>query len=117
MSGLNRTEVDMTEQRSAYFSVGEIAILQPPHPSAKHLWGLETTILEVYWSGGGEDAMGRNSPKWSYLTDIQAPPPTDLPEDQHEGWVWCEYDLRKKQQPGESYEAMMERLQGVVCER
>ena len=100
----------MSEQRPAYFSVGEVAILQPPHPSAKHLWGMETTILEIYWSGGGDDAMGRNKPKWSYLTDIPAPPPTDLPEDQHDGWVWCEYDLRKKQQPGESYEALLERL-------
>ena len=107
----------MNEPRPAYFSVGEIAILQPPHPSAKHLWGTETTILQVLWSGGGEDAMGRNSPKWSYLTDVPAPPPTDLPEDQHSGWVWCEYDLRKKQQPGESFETMMERLSEAVTER
>ena len=107
----------MTERRPPYFSVGEVAILQPPHPSAKHLWGTETTVLEVFWSGGGEDAMGQNSPKWSYLTDVPAPPPTDLPEDQHDGWVWCEYDLRKKQQPGESFEAMMERLSEAVTER
>jgi len=53
----------MTKQRPACFWVGEVAILQPPHPSAKHLWGVETTILEGYWSGGGEDAMGRNTPK------------------------------------------------------
>jgi len=107
----------LNEPRPSYFSVGEVAILQPPHPSAKHLWGMETTILQVFWSEGGDDAMGRNSPKWSYLTDIQAPPPTDLPEDQHDGWVWCEYDLRKKQQPGESFESMMERLSEVVTER
>lgn len=107
----------MMDQRAPYFNVGEIAILQPPHPSAKHLWGVETTVLEILWSEGGEDAMGRDSPKWSYLTDVQAPPPTDLPEDQHDGWVWCEYDLRKKQQPGETFEAMIERLSEVVTER
>ncbi|MBV1907917.1 MAG: hypothetical protein KUG78_01265 [Kangiellaceae bacterium] len=100
----------MNEHRPAYFSVGEIAILQPPHPSAKHLWGKETTILDVFWSSGGEDAMGRNTPKWSYLTDIPAPPPTDLPEDQHSGWVWCEYDLRKRHQSGESLEHMIEKI-------
>jgi hypothetical protein len=107
----------MNEPRRPYFSIGEIAILQPPHPSAKHLWGVETTILEIYWSGGGEDAMGRNSPKWTYLTDVPAPPPTDLPEDQHDHWLWCEYDLRKKQQPGESFETMMERLSSAISER
>jgi len=107
----------MNERPRPYFSIGEIAILQPPHPSAKHLWGEETTILEIYWSGGGEDAMGRDTPKWTYLTDIPAPPPTDLPEDQHANWLWCEYDLRKKQQPGESFETMMERLSSAVTER
>lgn len=107
----------MKEPRPPYFSVGEVAILQPPHPSAKYLWGQETTILEIHWSEGGEDAMGKSSPKWTYLTDVPAPPATDLPEDQHDNWLWCEYDLRKKQQPGESFEALMERLSSAIVER
>lgn len=107
----------MKDQRPPYFSIGEVAILHPPHPSAQHLRGVETTILEIYWSGDGEDAMGRNSPKWTYLTDVPAPPATDLPEDQHENWLWCEYDLRKKHQPGESFESMMEQLSSAIVER
>ena len=106
----------MNKPRPAYFSIGEVAILQPPHPSAQHLSGVETTILDIFWSEGGEDAMGGHSSKWTYLTDVPAPPPTDLPEDQHDNWLWCEYDLRKKQQPGESFEALMERLSHTVTE-
>jgi hypothetical protein len=34
-------------------------------------------------------------------------PPTDLPEDQHLAWVWCEYDLRKKYDPGSDFEKLM----------
>ncbi|MCW8876504.1 MAG: hypothetical protein OQK04_02275 [Kangiellaceae bacterium] len=106
----------MKEPREPYFSVGEVAILQPPHPSAKHLRGVETTILDIFWSEAGEDAMGSSSSKWTYLTDVPAPPPTDLPEDQHGEWLWCEYDLRKKHQPGESFEFIMERLSSVAVE-
>ena len=92
------------------FSVGEVAILQPPHPSARHLWGTETTIFEIYWSEGGEDAMGGFVSGWTYHTDVSAPPPTDLPEDQHEGWLWCEYDLKKKYDPGEDFSTLIEKL-------
>jgi len=96
------------------FSVGEVAILQPPHPSASHLWGTETTVLSIHWSEGGEDAMGGFRSGWSYRTDVQAPPPTDLPEDQHDHWVWCEYDLKKKQDPGEDFSSLMEKLKEEV---
>jgi hypothetical protein len=90
------------------FKVGEVAILQPPHPSAKHLWGQETTIHRVLHSPPFcEDAMGLSGNQWSYATDIAAPPPTDLPEDQHDNWVWCEYDLRKKYDPGTDFEELM----------
>jgi len=104
----------MSNQTSAYFSVGEVAILQPPHPSARHLWGQETTILAVIWNEGHEDAMGQKGASWSYYTDIPAPPPTDLPEDQHDNWVWCEYDLRKKYDPGEDFESLIEELKLTV---
>lgn len=106
----------MNEPRAPYFRVGEVAILQPPHPSAKHLRGAETTVLDIFWSEAGDDAMGSQSPKWTYLTDVPAPPPTDLPEDQHGDWLWCEYDLRKKHQPGESFEAIMEKLSSATVE-
>jgi hypothetical protein len=90
------------------FRVGEVAILQPPHPSARHLWGQETTIYAVsHSSSHGEDAMGFSSNEWIYKTDVPAPPPTNLPEDQHDNWVWCEYDLRKKYDPGTDFEELM----------
>lgn len=92
------------------FSVGEVAILQPPHPSAKAYWGQETTIIEVIWLTEGEDAMGVESCGWYYETDIPAPPATDLPEDQHLHWVWSEYDLKKRYQPGQDFESLMESL-------
>ena len=90
------------------FQVGEVVILQPPHPSARHLWGQETIIHRiVQTSSSYEDAMGFSGNEWSYETDIPAPPPTDLPEDQHLDWVWCEYDLRKKYDPGSDFEKLM----------
>ena len=95
------------------FSIGEVAILQPPHPSARHLWGTETTILAIYPSIDGEDAMGNTLNIWSYDTDVSAPPPTDLPEDQHAHWLWCEYDLKKKYQPGLGYEELLAALSTV----
>ena len=98
----------MSKNIEPKFSVGELAILQPPHPSARHLWGQETTILSMHWSEGVEDAIGGFRSGWSYLTDVPAPPPTDLPEDQHENWAWCEYDLKKKYDSGESFESLME---------
>ena len=105
----------MNAQRAPYFKVGEVCILQPPHPSAKHLWGQETTVLEVFWTDHrAEDAMGLQEPGFSYLTDIPAPPPTDLPEDQHDGWVWCEYDLRKKHDPGEEFEQILEQIEDQI---
>lgn len=54
--------------------------------------------------------MGFSGNMWSYQTDIPAPPPTDLPEDQHTHWIWCEYDLRKKCDPGEDFEMLMTTL-------
>ena len=90
------------------FRIGEVAVLQPPHPSARHLWGQETTVLRIVWSQGGEDAMGWQKGGWNYETDIPAPPPTDLPEDQHLHWIWCEYDLRKKYDPGENLQSIIE---------
>lgn len=92
------------------FRVGEVAILQPPHPSARSYWGAETTILSVLWTENSEDAMHGVSSGWCYQTDIPAPPPTDLPEDQHLNWVWAEYDLRKKYDPGTDYEEMMSEM-------
>ncbi len=96
------------------FKPGEVAILQPPHPTAKHLWGQETTIIQVFWNEGAEDAMGGFATGWSYYTDIPAPPPSDLPEDQHTNWVWCEYDLKKKYDPGEELESLIEGLKDAV---
>ena len=104
----------MTNSSRPYFNIGEVAILQPPHPSAQHLRGQETVILDVMWGEGSEDAMGNNESHWSYYTDIAAPPPTDLPEDQHDNWVWCEYDLRKKYEPGVDYETLIEELKVTV---
>ncbi len=94
------------------FRVGEVAILQPPHPSAKAYWGLETTILSVIWSENVEDAIYGIFSGWSYQTDIPAPPPTDLPEDQHDGWVWAEYDLRKKYEKGDDFEQFISTIKG-----
>jgi hypothetical protein len=52
--------------------------------------------------------MGSSSGnEWCYQTDIPAPPPTDLPEDQHQHWIWCEYDLRKKYDPGTDFEKLV----------
>ena len=96
------------------FRVGEVAILQPPHPSARHLWGQETTILAIQApSSNNEDAMGFSGNEWSYQTDIPAPPPTDLPEDQHNHWIWCEYDLRKKYDPGIDFEELIGMLNPI----
>ena len=104
----------MDNLRKPHFNIGEVAILQPPHPSACHLRGEETTILDIMWSDGAEDAMGQNGAHWSYYTDIAAPPPTDLPEDQHDNWVWCEYDLRKKYEPGEDFESILESMKVTI---
>ena len=92
------------------FRIGEVAILQPPHPSAKSYWGMETTVLEIFWVENVEDAVHGMHSGWSYQTDIPAPPPTDLPEDQHDGWIWAEYDLKKKYDPGQDFSELMEEL-------
>ena len=94
------------------FAAGEVAILQPPHPSAKHYWGQETTVLKVFWSANVEDAVHGLHSGWTYFTDIPAPPPTDLPEDQHGDWVWAEYDLRKKYEPGADFDELITELRG-----
>jgi hypothetical protein len=93
------------------FQVGEVAILQPPHPSASSYWGQETTILQVVWIEGVDDAMHGVHSGWSYQTDIEAPPPTDLPEDQHNGWIWAEYDLKKKYDSGTAFDDLIAELQ------
>ena len=93
------------------FQVGELAILQPPHPSARRYWGQETTILHVFWTENVDDAMLGIHSGWSYQTDIPAPPPTDLPEDQHNGWIWAEYDLKKKYDPGAGFNDLIAELQ------
>jgi|GEM_PF-2533182 len=49
---------------------------------------------------------------WCYETDIPAPPPTDLPEDQHDDWLWAEYDLKKKYKRGADFAELMAELQG-----
>lgn len=95
------------------FQIGEVAILQPPHPSARSYWGMETTILEIVWAENVEDALHGLHSGWSYQTDIPAPPPTDLPEDQHDGWIWAEYDLRKKHQPGQDFTDMIDQLKDI----
>ena len=101
----------MTEHYKPFFDIGDVAILQPPHPTARYLWGTETTILQIFWNDSAEDAMGGHLSGWSYYTDVQAPPPTDLPEDQHNNWVWCEYDLKKKHAQGDcSFEDLMEEI-------
>lgn len=92
------------------FQAGEVTILQPPHPSAKSYWGQETTVLCVIWSENVEDAIHGLHSGWSYQTDIPAPPPTDLPEDQHNDWIWAEYDLKKKYESGEDFSGFIEEL-------
>jgi len=94
------------------FSVGEVAILQPPHPSARHYWGQETTVHRIVWLSMVEDAMNGMGSGWGYETDIAAPPATDLPEDQHDEWLWAEYDLRKKHDPGMDFDELMAQLEG-----
>ncbi len=106
----------MADSNRPNFSVGEVAILQPPHPSARHLWGQETTVLAIYWNDGAEDAMGGYTAGWGYETDVPAPPPTDLPEDQHNHWLWCEYDLKKKYDPGEDFESLITSLKEEIVE-
>ncbi|MDX1694957.1 MAG: hypothetical protein R3208_14415 [Ketobacteraceae bacterium] len=95
------------------FRIGEVAVLQPPHPSARSYWGAETTVLEIFWAHNVEDAVHGMHSGWSYRTDIPAPPPTDLPEDQHDGWVWAEYDLKKKHEPGQGFSELTEALKDI----
>ncbi len=90
---------------------GGVAILQPAHPSASRDWGQETTFLQVVWIEGVDDAMHGIHSGWSYQTDIEAPPPTDLPEDQHNGWIWAEYDLKKKYDSGTAFDDLIAELQ------
>lgn len=107
--------LSMTIQRKPFFNVGEVCILQPPHPSARHLWGVETTVLKIIWNADRfEDAMGVREPGYCYLTDVDVPPPTDLPEDQHDGWVWCEYDLKKKHDPGQAFESILQDIEDLT---
>ena len=103
----------MTSNKIAKFVEGEIAILQPPHPSAQHLRGVETTVLRVRWSDAAEDAMGGLRSGWSYETDIPAPPPWGSLENQPSAWVWCEYDLRKKHDSDKSFEVLMHELNKI----
>ena len=98
------------ERSQPLFSVGEVAILQPPHSSAKAYWGMETTILSRVWSDSHEDAFAENSAGWSYGTDIPAPPPSSEPRHQHMRWIWSEYDLRKKLDPGMEFDELMSEL-------
>lgn len=100
--------------REPRFQIGEVAILQPPHPSARSYWGMETTVLEIIWADCVEDAVHGMHSGWSYRTDIPAPPPTDLPEDQHDGWIWAEYDLKKKYEPGQDFADLMEALKEIT---
>ena len=72
---------------------------------------METTIFRVVWSVNVDDAMRGTNTGWSYQTDIPAPPPTDLPEDQHGNWIWSEYDLKKKYDRGEDFEDLIAELQ------
>ena len=93
------------------FEIGEVVILHPPHPSAASYRGMETMVVDIIWANDVEDAMHGTHSGWSYQTDIPAPPPTDLPEDQHDGWIWAEYDLKKKHEPGQDFSDLMEELQ------
>ncbi|MCG8314268.1 MAG: hypothetical protein MI976_13755 [Pseudomonadales bacterium] len=95
------------------FRIGEVAILQPPHPSARSYWGMETTVIEIIWVENVEDAVHGVHSGWSYQTDIPAPLPTDLPEDQHDGWIWAEYDLKKKHDPGQDFSELMDALRQI----
>ncbi len=106
-----RTGITKMSRPNPKFQAGEVAILQPPHPSARSYWGQETTIFRVVWSVNVDDAMNGVHTGWSYHTDIPAPPPTDLPEDQHDRWIWSEYDLKKKYDRGEDFEDLIAELQ------
>lgn len=102
-------------KRPPYFEVGEVCILQPPHPSAKHFWGQETTVQRVIWRDYKEyDAMGGFGPGYSYETDIPAPPISDDDKYKDVNWLWCEYDLKKKYKPGDSIEETLEQLEDVL---
>ena len=76
---------------------------------------LPTRIELVFqpWQENVQDAMHglRSFGAWSYQTDIPAPPPTDLPEDQHDHWIWSEYDLKKKYSSGTDFEDLIAELQ------
>ena len=98
------------ENTNPFFEVGEVVILQPPHPSAKKYWGIEAVVLRRRWSRNSEDAFGGYRSGWSYETDIPAPPPSDAPHHQHNRWVWCEYDLRKKYDAGMDFKILKEEL-------
>ena len=67
--------------------------------------------MRLVWSVNVDDAMHGVHTGWSYQTDIPAPPPTDLPEDQHDFWIWSEYDLKKKYEPGADFEDLIAELQ------
>lgn len=101
----------MTSKPNPLFNVGEIAILQPPHPSAKQYWGQETKILRRVWRKPNPTAfMASKSSGWLYETDIEAPPISDSPKYIPGSWLWCEYDLRKKYDAGDEFEKLMENL-------
>ena len=98
------------QQTKPLFEVGEVAILQPPHPSAKAYWGMETVIRRRIFSRQHEDAFGGKRSGWSYQTDIPAPAPTNEPRHQHRNWIWCEYDLRKKHEAGDDFKTLIKDL-------
>ncbi len=102
------------EQSKPLFEVGEVAILQPPHPSAKAYWGMETVIRKRIWGDQHQDAFGGKRSGWSYETDIPAPPPTNEPCHRYKRWIWCEYDLRKKYTAGDEFKTLIKDLKSPV---
>ena len=99
------------EQTKPLFEIGETAILQPPHHSAKAYWGMETVIFQRSWSGPHKDIFGNQCQGcWMYKTDIEAPPPTNNLLDKLRSWIWCEYDLRKKYDAGEDFKTLVKNL-------
>ena len=65
------------------------------------------------WNDSHDDAMNGIHSGWCYQTDIPAPPPTDLREDQHRNWIWSEYDLKKKYDLGAEFEALIAELKDI----
>lgn len=98
------------EPTKPLYEIGETVIIFPIHGGpGTAMKGLETIVLEREWakaytySGGYEYC-------WGYRTDILPPPIHDSEGVERQPWGWCEYNLRKKHEPGDPFNELMEEL-------